>query len=103
SRSISTSMSKSRAALARPDGNGEPFDKAALLKLTPSQRVQAREVGMIPQKSAAQAPGASAPARSAPAPAPSAPSGPSVGDRLAQVDPRDEVVAMSPLRKRVAE
>jgi 2-oxoglutarate dehydrogenase E2 component (dihydrolipoamide succinyltransferase) len=32
-----------------------------------------------------------------------APSGPSVDDRLASVDPRDEIVAMSPLRKRVAE
>jgi 2-oxoglutarate dehydrogenase E2 component (dihydrolipoamide succinyltransferase) len=41
------------------------------------------------------------PSRAAAAPA--APSGPSVDDRLAQVDPRDEVVPMSPLRKRVAE
>jgi len=91
------SVAKSLAALARPDGNGESLDKAALLKLTPSQRVQAREVGAIPQTSAVQA-HAQAPA----APA-SAPSGPSVDDRLAQVDPRDEVIAMSPLRKRVAE
>jgi 2-oxoglutarate dehydrogenase E2 component (dihydrolipoamide succinyltransferase) len=88
------SVAKSLAAPARPDGNGESFDKAALLRLTPSQRVQAREVGMIPHKSALQAPAAQAPA---------APSGPSIDDRLAQVDPRDEVVAMSPLRKRVAE
>ncbi|HSR99313.1 MAG TPA: dihydrolipoyllysine-residue succinyltransferase, partial [Kofleriaceae bacterium] len=106
------SVAKSRAALARPDGNGESLDKAALLKLTPSQRVQAREVGAIPQRSAVQAhaqplaaPGASTPAPAAPAPAAPAPapSGPSVDDRLAHVDPRDEVVAMSPLRKRVAE
>ncbi|HET7505898.1 MAG TPA: 2-oxoglutarate dehydrogenase complex dihydrolipoyllysine-residue succinyltransferase [Kofleriaceae bacterium] len=74
---------------ARAGGNGEALDKAALLRLTPSQRVQAREVGAIPH------------ARTASAVA--APAGPSVEDRLAQVDPRDEVVAMSPLRKRVAE
>jgi 2-oxoglutarate dehydrogenase E2 component (dihydrolipoamide succinyltransferase) len=78
----------------KPNGNGEPFDKAALLRLTPSQRVQAREIGTIPQR-ASEAP--TAPATSA------APAGPSVEDRLAHVDPRDEVVAMSPLRKRVAE
>ncbi|HEU4729170.1 MAG TPA: 2-oxoglutarate dehydrogenase complex dihydrolipoyllysine-residue succinyltransferase [Kofleriaceae bacterium] len=79
-----------RPAPARANGNGEPLDKAALLRLTPSQRVQAREVGAIPH---ARVPGAEPPA---------AP-GPRVEDRLAQVDPRDEVVAMSPLRKRVAE
>jgi 2-oxoglutarate dehydrogenase E2 component (dihydrolipoamide succinyltransferase) len=50
--------------------------------------VQAREVGTIPHAASAAAPVAS---------------GPSADDRLAQVDPRDEVVAMSPLRKRVAE
>jgi len=73
-----------------PNGNGESLDKAALLRLTPSQRVQAREVGAIPP--------------SAPA-AVSAPvaSGPSADERLTHVDPRDEVVAMSTLRKRVAE
>jgi len=64
------------------------------LRLTPSQRVQAREVGTIPLKTIAQAPPA--------APGPAA-SGPSADERLAHVDPRDEVVAMSPLRKRVAE
>jgi 2-oxoglutarate dehydrogenase E2 component (dihydrolipoamide succinyltransferase) len=98
------SVAKSLAALARPDGNGESFDKAALLKLTPSQRVQAREVGAIPQKSAvqahAQAQGQAPAAAASPA---AAPAGPSVDDRLAHVDPRDEVIAMSPLRKRVAE
>jgi 2-oxoglutarate dehydrogenase E2 component (dihydrolipoamide succinyltransferase) len=77
------------AAAAAPSSNGESLDKAALLRLTPSQRVQAREVGSIPQL----APAASAPASS----------GPSVDDRLAHVDPRDEVVPMSSLRKRVAE
>ena len=71
------------------NGNGESLDKAALLKLTPSQRVHAREVGSIPQ--------------AGPSSAAAAPAGPSVDDRLAQVDPRDEVVPMSPLRKRVAE
>jgi len=70
-------------------GNNDALDKAALLRLTPSQRVHAREVGTIPQIGTAQAP------QVAP--------GPSALDRLAQVDPRDEVVAMSPLRKRVAE
>jgi 2-oxoglutarate dehydrogenase E2 component (dihydrolipoamide succinyltransferase) len=84
------------AAAARPtpvpaNGNGESLDKAALLRLTPSQRVQAREVGTIPL-----------PRKAAVHEAPAA-AGPSVDDRLAQVDPRDEVVAMSPLRKRVAE
>ena len=78
-------------AKAAANGHGESLDKAALLRLTPSQRVQAREVGSIPQASSA-----------APAAAPAA-AGPSADDRLAQVDPRDEVVAMSPLRKRVAE
>jgi len=72
------------------NGNGEPLDKAALLRLTPSQRVSAREVGTVPL-----------PIRRDVAPA--APAGPSVDDRLSQIDPRDEVVAMSPLRKRVAE
>ncbi|HEY0191275.1 MAG TPA: 2-oxoglutarate dehydrogenase complex dihydrolipoyllysine-residue succinyltransferase [Kofleriaceae bacterium] len=72
-----------------PGSNGEAIDKAALLRLTPSQRVQAREVGTIPQPR--ETGGAAAPAS------------PSADDRLAQVDPRDEVVAMSPLRKRVAE
>jgi 2-oxoglutarate dehydrogenase E2 component (dihydrolipoamide succinyltransferase) len=81
-----TSAMPAPAPLTR---NGDALDKAALLRLTPSQRVQAREVGTIPLHAAAQA-------------LPAA-SGPSAEDRLAQVDPRDEVVAMSPLRKRVAE
>ena len=79
------------AAAARPS-NGDGLDKAALLKLTPSQRAAAREVGAILQRAPA--------ATAAPA---AAVSGPSGEDRLAQVDPRDEVVAMSPLRRRVAE
>jgi 2-oxoglutarate dehydrogenase E2 component (dihydrolipoamide succinyltransferase) len=68
-------------------GNGESFDKDALLKLTPSQRAAAREHGAIPRAM----------------PTAAAPSGPSAEERLAHVDPRDEVVPMSPLRKRVAE
>jgi 2-oxoglutarate dehydrogenase E2 component (dihydrolipoamide succinyltransferase) len=76
----------------RLNGDGASLDKAALLRLPPSQRAAAREVGAIPQRSAAAAPAAS----------PAAP-GPGVEGRLAEVDPRDEVVAMSPLRKRVAE
>ncbi len=71
-------------------GNGESaIDRAALMRLTPSQRQVARETGSLPSR-------ASAPAEARPA-------GPTDDDRLAQVDPRDEVVAMSPLRKRVAE
>jgi 2-oxoglutarate dehydrogenase E2 component (dihydrolipoamide succinyltransferase) len=81
----------SAAAPARPS-NGDALDKAALLKLTPSQRAAAREIGTIPHHGVV-----------APAPAAAAPAGPSAEDRLAQVDPRDEVVAMSPLRRRVAE
>jgi 2-oxoglutarate dehydrogenase E2 component (dihydrolipoamide succinyltransferase) len=80
------------AAMAAPvparSGNGQSLDKDALLKLTPSQRAQAREVGSIP-KAASSAPAAS--------------SGPNDEARLQRVDPRDEVVPMSPLRKRVAE
>ena len=76
------------AAAAVTGGNGQKLDKDALLRLSPSQRAHAREVGELPRAQAAAAP---------------APSGPSVEDRLRQVDPRDEVVPMSPLRKRVAE
>ena len=81
----------SAAASARPS-NGDGLDKAALLKLTPSQRAAAREIGTIPHHGAPVA-----------APPAAAPAGPSAEERLAQVDPRDEVVAMSPLRRRVAE
>ena len=82
----------SARANGNTEGHNDSLDKAALLRLTPSQRVHAREVGTIPHTGAAQAL----------SPPPAAP-GPSIEDRLAQVDPRDEVVAMSPLRKRVAE
>jgi 2-oxoglutarate dehydrogenase E2 component (dihydrolipoamide succinyltransferase) len=76
------------AAPAAKSGNGQSqLDRDALMKLTPSQRATAREVGTIPKTG----------------PAPAAPSGPSEEARLAAVDPRDEVVPMSPLRKRVAE
>ena len=68
--------------------NGPSLDKDALLKLTPSERARAREVGSIPKA-----------APSGPAVA----SGPDEAARLARVDPRDEVTPMSPLRKRVAE
>lgn len=66
------------------------LDKDALLKLTPSQRASARESGSLP-----------APPSSISSAAP--PSGASEAARLAAVDPRDEIVPMSPLRKRVAE
>jgi len=73
------------APVAAKPSNGESLDKDQLLKLTPSQRAAAREHGSMPSRSVQM------------------PAGPSEDDRLAQVDPRDEVVAMSPLRKRVAE
>jgi 2-oxoglutarate dehydrogenase E2 component (dihydrolipoamide succinyltransferase) len=69
-------------------GNGQAMDKDALLKLSPSQRAHAREVGQLPRAQAG---------------APSSGGGASLDDRLRNVDPRDEVVPMSPLRKRVAE
>ena len=78
--------SSAAVSTATSRGNGESLAKDALLKLTPSQRVHAREAGSLP----ARAPAAQ-------------PAGPSEDARLAQVDPRDEIVPMSPLRKRVAE
>jgi 2-oxoglutarate dehydrogenase E2 component (dihydrolipoamide succinyltransferase) len=63
------------------------IDRDALMRLTPAQRASARETGTMPRSGAPV----------------SAPSGPSELDRLQHVDPRDEVVPMSPLRKRVAE
>ncbi len=62
------------------------LDDDALLKLPPSQRRLAREKGELPAAPAA-----------APAPRAAAPSAP------VKVDPRDEVVPMSSLRRRVAE
>jgi 2-oxoglutarate dehydrogenase E2 component (dihydrolipoamide succinyltransferase) len=84
-------VSASAAPATRPS-NGDGLDKSALLRLTPSQRATAREAGSLPQRAAA-----------VPAAGGAAPAGPSVEDRLAHVDPRDEVVPMSPLRRRVAE
>jgi 2-oxoglutarate dehydrogenase E2 component (dihydrolipoamide succinyltransferase) len=86
-KSASPEARSAKPEARRDSGNGESIDKTQLLKLTPSQRAAAREQGGLPAR------GAAAPA----------PSGPSVDDRLAHVDPRDEVVPMSPLRKRVAE
>jgi len=68
-------------------GNGQSLDKDALMKLTPSERARAREVGSLPKAASV----------------PAAASGPDEASRLARVDPRDEVTPMSPLRKRVAE
>jgi len=73
-------------ALAAPGGNG--LDKGALMKLTPSQRAHAREVGSLPRAQAASTPATDDAA---------------IAKRLANVDPRDEIVPMSTLRKRVAE
>ena len=69
----------------KTNGKSEAINRDALLKLTPSQRLTARETGTLP------------------APGVAVQSGPSAEDRLGQLDPRDEVIAMSPLRKRVAE
>ncbi len=74
-------------AAAPSTGNGESLDRDALLRLTPSQRLAAREHGSLPARTDAGA----------------APAGPSAEARLAEVDPRDEIAPMSPLRKRVAE
>ncbi|MGE0545530.1 MAG: 2-oxoglutarate dehydrogenase complex dihydrolipoyllysine-residue succinyltransferase [Kofleriaceae bacterium] len=86
-RSAATPAPPAGAPRPARNGNGESLDKDQLMRLTPSQRATAREVGSLPAK------GTAAPA----------PSGPSEDARLAQVDPRDEIIPMSPLRKRVAE
>jgi 2-oxoglutarate dehydrogenase E2 component (dihydrolipoamide succinyltransferase) len=78
------------AATAAPTrGNGQTLDKDALMKLTPSQRAHAREAGSLPSVGRT--------------PSISAPNAADIEARLAQIDPRDEIVPMSPLRKRVAE
>jgi len=69
-------------AAAPVSGSNGGLDKDALLRLPPSQRQVARERGALPATSPATA-------------KPAAPAGP--------IDPRDEVVAMTPLRKRIAE
>ncbi len=61
--------------------------KEALLRLPPSQRQQAREQGALPARAAASAPSRS----DEPEPVP------------ADLHPLDEVVKMSPLRKRIAQ
>ncbi len=75
------------AAPANANGTSDAIDRDTLMKLTPAQRMTARETGALPNRSTG----------------PSIPSGPSEEDRLHAVDPRDEVTPMSPLRKRVAE
>ncbi|MFN0251452.1 MAG: 2-oxoglutarate dehydrogenase complex dihydrolipoyllysine-residue succinyltransferase [Kofleriaceae bacterium] len=79
------------AAEAKRSGNGQALDKDALMKLTPSQRANAREAGTLPAVARTQTTTGGAA------------NAPDVGGRLAAVDPRDEIVPMSPLRKRVAE
>ena len=64
------------ATVSKTNGKGEAIDRDALLKLTPSQRLTARETGALP------------------APGVVASSGPSAEDRLAQIDVRDQVIAM---------
>ena len=82
------------AAAGRVNGASEALDRDALMKLTPAQRLAARETGALPNRATAGSPAPSGP---------SGPSGPSEDERLRGVDPRDEVTSMSPLRKRVAE
>jgi 2-oxoglutarate dehydrogenase E2 component (dihydrolipoamide succinyltransferase) len=69
-------------------GNGRgTIDRDALMKLTPSQRVVARETGALPRPAEVRSPKSEV----------------QDDDRLARVDARDQIVPMSPLRKRVAE
>ena len=85
------------APAAPPPSAAQPpktpaLDEDALMRLSPSQRRLARERGELPAEPApAPAPAAAAPA-SAPAPRPEP-----------TIHPGDEVVAMSPLRRRIAE
>jgi 2-oxoglutarate dehydrogenase E2 component (dihydrolipoamide succinyltransferase) len=67
-------------------GNGSGLDRDALLDLPPSQRRIARERGAIPVVTTGSGTGTGAAPKAQP-----------------KIDPRDEVVAMSPLRKRIAE
>jgi len=76
------------APAAMPPPNGPSLDRDALLRLPPSQRQVARETGVLP--------GGDGRTARAPAPAPAP-------ERQVVVDPRDELVPMSPLRKRIAE
>ncbi|HEY6033574.1 MAG TPA: dihydrolipoyllysine-residue succinyltransferase, partial [Kofleriaceae bacterium] len=86
---IAATAATAAAAPQKTNGHADAaIDRDQLLKLTPSQRVTARETGALPRGNGATA---------------GAPAGPSADERLGQVDPRDEVVPMSPLRKRVAE
>jgi 2-oxoglutarate dehydrogenase E2 component (dihydrolipoamide succinyltransferase) len=81
-------------APATPAAATSSLAKEDLLKLTPSQRAAAREQGTIPGHiKAIEAAGRADAARPAPAPRPPAPA----------IDERDEVVTMTPLRKRIAE
>jgi 2-oxoglutarate dehydrogenase E2 component (dihydrolipoamide succinyltransferase) len=74
------------AAAPAPAASGPGLDKDALLRLSPSQRQVARETGVLPGNGR----GGTAPAAAKP-------------DVPVVVDPRDELVPMSPLRKRIAE
>ena len=73
------------AAAPASSGNGDGLDKEALLDLPPSQRRIARERGAIPVVT------------------PGSGTGTGTGTGGPKIDPRDEVVTMSPLRKRIAE
>jgi 2-oxoglutarate dehydrogenase E2 component (dihydrolipoamide succinyltransferase) len=71
------------------------LDDEALLRLTPAQRRAARQSGHLPEGGGNGHGAGASTAIARPASTPAAPPQP--------VDPRDEVVAMSPLRKRIAE
>ena len=78
-----------RAAAAPAPSGGSGLDKDALLRLPPSQRQTARERGIMP----ARGNGVGAPAARAPGPPP----------RPVEIRPGDDVVTLSPLRRRIAE
>lgn len=77
-------------------------DKEALLRLTPAQRAAAREAGQLPAPGTAGGGGAAVAERSMFERSARDRSAEDAA-RLAKVDARDEVVAMSPLRRRIAE
>ena len=87
---VATAPAPTAAALAPAMAAG--LDKDALLRLTPAQRAAAREAGKLPAPATPSGAGRAVIDRSA-----------EEAVRLGKVDPRDEVVAMSPLRKRIAE
>ena len=89
---VPPSAPSAQAAGHGPDGGGLTIKPA----LTPTNRMRMREQGIEPSASALNNLAPAAPAPAAPKPAAGAPAMPTAG-------PNEEVVAMSPLRKRIAE